>query len=58
VSSFTSRWSAIARATVSFVLHFCATGSDGSRAAFKEVEHLTLDAPGNSVEFEKPVVIC
>jgi copper(I)-binding protein len=50
--------SASSSATVSFVLHFWATGSDGSRASFKEVEHLTINAAGNTVEFEKPVVIC
>jgi hypothetical protein len=47
-----------ASATTTFVLHFWATGSDGSRASFKEVEHLTINSAGNTVEFEKPVVIC
>jgi hypothetical protein len=47
-----------ASATTTFVLHFWATGSDGSRASFKEVEHLTITSADNTVEFEKPVVIC
>jgi hypothetical protein len=46
-----------ATTTTSFVLHFWATGSDSSKAAFKEVEHLTISA-GGELEFEKPVVIC
>jgi hypothetical protein len=46
-----------AAATVSFVLHFWATGADGSAVAFKEVEHLTISA-GGELEFEKPLAIC
>jgi len=46
-----------AAATISFVLHFSATGSDGSTASVKEVEHLTISA-GGEVEFEKLVVLC
>ena len=46
-----------AAATVTFVLHFWATGADGSAVAFKEVEHLTISA-GGELEFEKPLAIC
>ena len=42
-----------ATTTTSFVLHFWATGSDGSRAAFKEVEHLTI-APAASSSLKSP----
>jgi hypothetical protein len=54
VSSVTSD----AREVTTFVLHFWATGSDGSRTMFEETEHLTLNASGTAVEFEKPVVVC
>jgi hypothetical protein len=47
-----------ASATVSFLLHVWATGTDGSRASIKEVEHVTINAAGTTLEFEKPVVIC
>jgi hypothetical protein len=44
-------------ATTTFSLHFWAAAADGTTAAFKEVEHVTISA-GGEVEFEKPVVIC
>jgi hypothetical protein len=45
-------------ATSTFVLHFWASSPDGTRTMFKEVEHMTFSASGNTVEFEKPVAIC
>ena len=54
VSTISNRSSA----TSTFVLRFRATGSDGSRAMFKEVEHFTVSATGHTVEFERPVVLC
>ena len=54
VSSVTSEASEV----VTFVLHFWATGSDGSSAMLEETEHMTLNDSGEVVEFEKPVVVC
>ena len=54
VSSVTREASGV----VTFVLHFWATGTDGSSVMFEETEHMTLNASGEAVEFEKPVVVC
>jgi len=41
-----------------FVLHFWASGTDGSSVMFEETEHMTLNGSGEVLEFEKPVVVC
>jgi hypothetical protein len=54
VSSVTSNASDV----VTFVLHFWASGTDGSSVMFEETEHMTLNDSGEALEFEKPVVVC
>jgi hypothetical protein len=54
VSSVTSN----ATGVMTFVLHFWASGTDGSSVMFEETEHMTLNGSGEVLEFEKPVVVC
>ncbi len=45
-------------ATFTFHVRLWVEAPDGSRASVTEVEHMTINANGGSVEFEKPVLIC
>jgi len=46
-----------AHEVMTFVLHYRATGTDGSRVMFKVTEHMTLTTSGQ-VQFAKPVAVC
>jgi hypothetical protein len=45
-------------ATFTFMIHLWVESPDGTKAFVMEMEHVTVSATGNSVVFEKPVLVC